>query len=261
MPIQRTSAEVTLSVWKALLLRESLTRLFSSRAAWLWVVLEPAFHAGYLMVIFGAIQIRHIAGIDTMIWVAIGLLGFLLFRRTATQAQAGVDANRSLLAYRQVMPVDLVINRALLEGVLMLAIGAIVVLVLALLGYDIRPNDPLALMAAAFGLWALGFGFGLVASVAAELVPELGRLLKLLMMPLYLASGVMFPLQLVPLPYREWLMMNPVAHGLEASRHAMADHYHAVPEHSLPYLVFCALSLTLLGLALHRRFAQRLGSS
>jgi capsular polysaccharide transport system permease protein len=103
-------------------------------------------------------------------------------------------------------------------------------------------------------------GFGLVASVASELVPELGRVIDFVMMPLYLISGVILPLSTVPQPYREWLMFNPVAHGLEAARLGFAPYYHAVPELSTAYLYGSALVIVFLGLALHRRFALRLAT-
>jgi capsular polysaccharide transport system permease protein len=38
----RTSLAITLSVWKALFLRESLSCLFSARAAWFWLLAERA---------------------------------------------------------------------------------------------------------------------------------------------------------------------------------------------------------------------------
>jgi capsular polysaccharide transport system permease protein len=98
----------------------------------------------------------------------------------------------------------------------------------------------------------------LVTSVLIELVPELGRVLKLVMMPLMILSGVIIPLSAVPQPYRDWLLLNPVAHGLEAARLGFAPYYHAVPELSVAYIYQFALVSIFLGLALHRRFAMRL---
>lgn len=169
-----------------------------------------------------------------------------------------VSANQALFAYRQVKPVDTLIARGGLEGVLMIAVAGILLAGAALFGYSIVPADPLAVLAAFLGLWLVGMGFGLVTSVAGELVPELGRVLNLIMMPMYLISGVIFPLSTVPQPYRDWLMLNPVAHGLEAARQGFASYYHAVPELSFAYLYGFALFSVFLGLALHRRFALRL---
>lgn len=254
----RTALLITLSVWKALFLREALSRLFSGRASWFWLVAEPVFHVSYLILIFTVIRVRTIGGIDTAIWIIAGLLGFFMFRRTGTQVMNAVGANQALLVYRQVKPVDTVLVRGGLEGFLMIIIISILLAGAALFGHSVVPADPLAVLEAFFGLWLVGMGFGLVTSVAVKLVPELGRVLKLVMMPLYIISGVMLPISAVPQPYRDWLLLNPVAHGLEAARLGFAPYYHAVPELSIAYIYWFALVSIFLGLALQRQFALRL---
>lgn len=246
------------SVYRALFLREALTRISSSRAAWFWLLAEPVFHVAYMLFIFTVIRVRTVGGIDTAVWLMVGMLAFFMFRRTGTQVTNAVGANLALFTYRQVKPVDAVLVRGALEGVLMAVIASILLAGAALFGHSVVPADPLGVLLAFVGLWLVGMGFGLVASVASELVPELGRLINFVMMPLYLVSGVILPLSAVPLPYRDWLMLNPVAHGLEAARLGFGAHYHAVPGLSLSYLYGFALVIIFFGLALHRRFALRL---
>jgi capsular polysaccharide transport system permease protein len=245
-------------VWSALLLRESVMRLSSTRGAWFWLLLEPVWHIGYMMVLFSVIRVRHIGGIETSIWTMVGLLAFFVFRRTATQAMNAVGANRALYTYRQVRPVDTVVTRSILEGLLMTAVSTILVAATALAGVDILPDDPIRVLQVFFGLWLFGAGFGLVTSVITELTPEIGRVIGLAMTPLYFISGVMFPVSAVPFPYRNWVMVNPLAHGIEAARSAFAPHYHAVSETSIGYLYAWALASVFLGMALHRRFATKL---
>ena len=254
----RSSVSITLSVWKALFLREVLSRLFASRAAWFWLVAEPVFHMAYLIFIFTVIRVRTIGGIDTSIWLISGLLAFFMFRRTGTQVMNAINANQALFAYRQVKPIDTLLVRGALEAFLMSITASIVLTGLALFGHSVMPADPLVVLTAFFGLWLVGMGFGLITSVAVELVPELGRIINLIMMPLYLLSGVVLPISAVPHPYRDWLLLNPIAHGLEATRLGFSPYYHAVPELSVSYIYEFALVSIFLGLALHRRFAVRL---
>lgn len=254
----RTPAQVVASVYRALFLREALTRISSSRAAWFWLLAEPVFHVTYMLVIFTVIRVHTVGGIDTVVWLIVGMLAFFMFRRTGTQVTKAISANQALFTYRQVKPVDTVLVRGGLEGFLMTLVAGILLTGAALFGHSVVPADLLAVLEAFLGLWLVGMGFGLVASVAGELVPELGRVIDFAMMPLYLISGVILPLSTVPQPYREWLMLNPVAHGLEAARLGFAPYYHAVPELSIAYLYGFALVIVFLGLALHRRFALRL---
>lgn len=259
--IVRSSFQVTLAVWKALFLREALGRLFSARASWFWLLAEPVFHMSYMLVIFSVIRVRHVGGIETPVWLMTGLLAFFMFRQTGSQGANGISANRSLFIYRQVKPVDTVLVRSALEAVLLLCVMAIMMAGLSLLGWNALPADPLKVLQAFFSLWLLGLGYGFISSVVSEIVPELDRILDFVMMPLYLISGVIFPLSAVPQPYRDWVMLNPVAHGVEAVRQGFSPYYHAVPELSQPYLWAFVLVTLFAGLVLHRRFAQRLVSA
>jgi capsular polysaccharide transport system permease protein len=260
MEAARNSLHITFAVWKALFLREALARLFAGRAAWFWLLAEPVSHIVFLMVIFSAIRIHTVGGIDTGTWIMVGLLSFFVFRRTATQVTNAVNANQALFTYRQVKPVDAALVRGMLEGFLMALVTGVL-----LFGYYLArgistPSDVLAVLGALTGLWLFGLGFGLIMSVVGELVPEVARVVNLAMTPLYLASGAMFPLTSVPASVRSWLLLNPVAHGMEAARLGFVSHYHAVSELSLGYLFGSALVTIFLGLALHRRFAVRLST-
>lgn len=258
MQSTRSSLTITLSVWKALFLREALSRLFSGRAVWFWLVAEPVFHVSYMLVIYTVIRVSKVGGIDTAVWLMVGMLAFFMFRNTGTQVMNAISANQALFTYRQVKPVDTLLVRGGLECLLTIVVASVLLGGAALFGHSVVPADPLAVLEAFFGLWLVGMGFGLVTSVAGELVPELRRLINFVMMPLYMISGVILPLSAVPQPYRDWLLLNPVAHGLEAARLGFAPYYHAVPELSIAYIYGFALVSIFLGLALHRRFALRL---
>lgn len=203
-------------------------------------------------------RVGSIGGINTAIWVMVGMQAFFMFRNTGTQVMNAISANRTLFAYRQVKPIDTLFVRAGLEGLLLIFVTSILMAGLAMLGYDVLPADPIAVLEAFFGLWLVGLGFGLVTSVITELVPEAGKIIPLIMMPLYIISGVILPLSTVPQPFRDWLLLNPVAQGLEAARLGFAPHYHVIAELSISYMYGFAFVSIFLGMALHRRYASRL---
>lgn len=256
--IPRSALTITFSVWRALFLREALSRLFAARASWFWLLAEPVFNVAYLLVIFTVFRVTKVGGIDTVIWLMSGMLAYFMFNRTGMQTTSAISANLALFTYRQVKPIDCLLVRAALEGFLMVLIMGILLASAALFGHSISPDDPLAVLEAFGALWLVGVGYGLVTSVSIQLVPEMSRVINLIMMPMYLLSGVIFPISAMPPEYRAWLMLNPVAHGLDAVRLGFAAHYHAVPELSMAYLYGFAISSIFLGLALHRRFALRL---
>ncbi|MFW8565166.1 ABC transporter permease [Orrella sp. 11846] len=254
----RGPLRVTLAVWNALFLREALERLFDMRAAWLWLLVEPLMQMAFYAWIWSVIRVRHIAGMPTAVWIVVGFLAFFLFRRTATQVTHAIDSNKALFAYRQVKPFDAALIRAFLEVVLMFIVGLVSMTVIAQFGFSFIPVDPLIVILAWGGLWLFAFGYGMIASVLMRLVPETKHLLSIAMMPLMIASGVVFPLNMVPEPYITWLMYNPVANGLEYARSGFGAYYHMVPGASMTYLWKCAVITFFVGLVLYRRFDQEL---
>lgn len=254
MELYRHSFKITWSVWRALILREALSRL-TGRGAWFWLIAEPVLHMVVLGVIFAVIRQRHVGGIETVIWLVLGLQGFFLFRRTANQMAGAIDSNRALFTYRQVTPTDTVLMRGVLELLLTIIVLAVISLGLFLLGYDILPGDPLGLLEAFTGLWLLGVALGLIVSVGAELVPEFRTIINMIMMPLYFISGVLLPIANIPEPYQSWLTINPIVHGLDGARLAFAPYYHSIHGLSMTYLHICALVGITIGLIFHRRFA------
>jgi capsular polysaccharide transport system permease protein len=254
----RSHIEVAFAVWRALFLREAVTRVSESRAAWLWLLLEPVAHLAIVMVIFSAVRGRLAGGVDFALFLAVGILGYNLFRNSATRSMAAISANRALFAYRQVKAVDVVLVRSFLEGVIQFFVGGVLLAAMSVFGFDTLPHDPLSVFAI-FGIfWAFGTGVGLILSAGSTLVPEIGKLASLLFVPLYFLSGVLYSPAILPLQMREWLLVNPLVHGLELLRGAFFHNYALVSGVEINYLVFFACASVFLGLALHVRFAARL---
>lgn len=239
-------------------MREAVSRIAAGRGAWVWLLLEPVIHMAFMSLLFTLIRMRSVGGIDTVSWLIAGMMSFFMFKRAGTQARNALSANLTLFAYRQVRPVDTVLVRAVLEGFLMTLITLIVSAGALLFSANILPDDPLGVFSAFFSLWLHGLGYGLIMSVVSKLIPEAGKILDIIMGPLYMVSGVIFPLASVPPPYREWLLFNPLAHGVEAARLGVSSFYHAVPELDMLYCYEFALASIFLGLALHRRFETKL---
>lgn len=256
--VELKSLQSALSVWKALFLREAMVRMFGTRMAWCWLVVEPVANVLWLVLIFSIIRIQHVGGIETALWIVCGMLVFMTFRRTVSQVQNGVGANVALFAYRQVRPADVVLVRAAVEGASMFVISGTVFLVGAAIGWMAWPASMWSVLEAFTAAWLCGLGLGMIFGVLARLIPEAERIINFLMTPLMMISGVMVPLGMVHEPYRGWLMYNPLAHAIEASRLGFAPYYHAASELDLSYAYQCALVLVFLGLALFRRFNQRL---
>lgn len=255
----RTSWQVTRSVWHAMFMREASARIMADRFAWFWMFAEPIAFVVIMISIREMLgRVRMITGAEFIPWLITGLMAFTVFRDGITRSLGAVEANKGLFAYRQVSPVDPVLVRNALEGVLKSAVFLILIAGATLLGHSMIPADPLAAIFTWFSLWLLGAGGGLVVSAGTALVAELGRLVRMLMLPMFMLSGAILPVQMLPHSVQEIMVYNPVLHGIEILRLGFFPLYKAVSGVELLYLWQWALALVALGLALHLRFANRL---
>ena len=154
----RSSISITWAVWRALFLREAVSRLSAGRAAWLWILLEPLVHLIILYVLFGFILQKVVSGIDGGLFITTGLLGFFMAQNTALRCMEAINANAALFAYRQVHAVDTVLVRAALEAVLLLISALVLLLGLGLRGLKVALQDLLLVMVSLEALWVAGVG-------------------------------------------------------------------------------------------------------
>jgi capsular polysaccharide transport system permease protein len=254
----RSPAAITLSVWRALFLRETISRISSSRTAWLWLLLEPVVHALFVLTLFVLIKVQKISGADVIVWLLVGYCSFFTARNIYSRGMEALNANQALFAYRQVLPVDTVLVRAALEALLGIVVMAILMIGVAFFGFDVLPHNPLQSLSAFTGLCLAGLGLGLMLAVGDNLIPAVGKIFAIASSPLYLLSGVIFPLSSIPVQYREIVFLNPFAHGVELVRAGYFPYYHVAPEASLAYLYGFAVVTLFIGLALQLRYVDSL---
>lgn len=255
----RSPLTVTIAVWKALFLREALSRLVQDRIAWALLVVEPLFHIVLLMWVFSVgFRQRVLAGADVGVFVMLGILGFFLVRNIMTRAIDAISASEALFAFRQIKPVDTVLVRAVLEGLLVCVLFLVMFAGAAIFWHPIYPADFLGALQALGALWLAGLGLGLVLSVPGNLVAEFARMVRLLFTPLYFFSAVIYPSVNIPPALRDILLFNPIVHGLESLRVAFMPAYRVPPGIDLGYLVACAVVMIFMGLVLHIHFKNKL---
>jgi capsular polysaccharide transport system permease protein len=255
----RSPLAVTWSVWRALFLREGTARTSGDRFAWFWMLAEPVAFVVVMVSVRELMgRVRLVVGAEWVPWLLVGVTAFFLFREGLLRSMNAIEANKAMFAYRQVAPIDPVLVRNVVEGLLKTVVLLILVLGASLLGYHILPSNPLGAMTAWLALWLLGMGGGLVVSVAASLVKEIGMVVRMAMLPMLILSGVIVPLQNFPHQVQQYLLYNPVVHGLETLRLAFFHNYKSLSGVEFGYLWYWIIGSVTLGLILHLRFAHRL---
>ncbi|NAW60742.1 ABC transporter permease [Vibrio sp. V31_P5A7T61] len=254
--------KICLSVWHALFMREAMARMTADRFGWTWILVEPVLHVIIMISVRQLLgRVRYIQGADFIPWLIVGIITFFIFRDAMLRSMSAVRSNRALFAYRQVLPIDTVIVRSLLEFCLRSVIFVILIFGMRFLGYYAAPDEPFMVIVMWFLAWGVGLSFGLVLSVFATMVEEIEKIIRLFTFPLYMLSGVLLPIKFFPYELRPWLLLNPIAHVLEMMRHAFFDGYYMIPGINPLYPIQVMLFCGLLGLMLHVRYKIRLMSA
>jgi len=256
---QRTSWQVTRSVWYALYLREMVSRMFGNRYAWFWLLAEPMMFVGVMIAIRSFISILDdVAGTPMIPWMILGLTAFFMFRDGMTRGMGAVTTNKGLFAYRQVKPVDTVIVRVLVEATVHACVIGLFIMILALLGFDMHPANLLLAFFAWFSLWLTGLVSGMVLSVVVTAEPDLSKIVNVMTLPLMILSGAFLPVQFMPYEVQQILLYNPVLHAIETLRLGYFPGYWTMQEVSMFYVYQWILPFLMLGLLLQIRFEMKL---
>jgi len=254
----RTRFQIQRDVIYALLLREIASRFGKTRGGYLWVLVEPVAHLVFPIMLMSFIRQIVLPGVDYPVFLVYGFMPFLLFKAICIQTMGGTSANRGLLSYRQVLLMDVFIAKALAFCVIQAIVFSIVFTGLAMLGFDVRPALPIELGGVLILTVMLAFGLGLLFAALSSMVPDARSLIRLLFIPLYFMSGVLFPITRFPDDWVRLLALNPVLHLVEMSRSVGIANYEPMRYLSVTYPVALAAISLFIGLALYRlRYLSR----
>jgi len=210
------------------------------------------------MLIFWFIRDRGQIIIDVPVFLLVGLVPFLLFKNTALRTMDGFRAEKGVLVYRQVKPLDIFLSRIIIEFTIAIWSYVTILVVLGWWGYDIVPNNPLALIALLVGVIPLGFGLGLLLHVLCRIAPEMRIFVRLAFMPLYFLSGIIHPLYIVPKAVADFLLWNPILRIVELSRHSFFENYPMPYTVGSFYVVMVTIGIFFVGLRAFRVRTQSL---
>jgi capsular polysaccharide transport system permease protein len=59
----------------------------------------------------------------------------------------------------------------------------------------------------------LAFGLGLLFAAVSSIIPDMRAVVKILFLPLYFISGILFPVTRFPDSWVQWMAINPVLHS------------------------------------------------
>lgn len=250
---KRTSWQITKAVIFALVLREFQTRFGRRRMGAFWVLLEPMLHIAFMMIMFTVIRLRTIPGMDFPVWLLTGIVPFFLMRDISLRFMDTVTANRALFAYPNIKIFDTFVARLFVELIISATIYAILIFILGFwFNYDVSVAYPLRWLGSlAIGI-LFAFSLGIFFCVIVQVMPNSATFIRLLFMPLYFVSGIIFPIWSLPQQFLPWLLWNPFLHIIDNIRSAVFIMYPETPGVSYSYPISVTIVMLFLALGLYR---------
>jgi capsular polysaccharide transport system permease protein len=246
-----------LQVLHALLLRETKTRFGSNQLGYLWAFIEPAMWIGMFIGFYGVVGRITPPGMSMVAYLTTGIVPFSLFRDTAQRCMSAIEANKGLLFYPQVRPLDLVIARAILEGVTYLGVMAVFMGGLALWEGPPRVDSVLQTLAGLGLAGGFGAAVGLLCCGLSVYSPTVERLFPSVLRLSFWLSAVFHPVETLPHAMRDVLLLNPLTHAIELTRDGWFLGYDARHADSV-YVLLWILVLSFFGLSFERMARRRL---
>ncbi|OWK24297.1 sugar ABC transporter [Rhizobium yanglingense] len=231
----------------ALVIREMSTRFGNKPGGYIWAVLDPAAHIAFLSVIFMAIAHAPALGTSFPLFFATGYIGFQFYQGMAGYLNGAVNANRAMLSYPNVAPIDTVFARYILQLGTSAVIGFCVFATIALSLRNPLTIQWLYIMEAAFAASLLALGNALANNVLFRKYPLYEKFYEIVTRPLFMVSGIFYLPDSLPHPAREVILVNPVVHVVMLFRKGFYPEYRAIG-YDARYLYSVAFSLLFAGM-------------
>lgn len=212
--------QVQMRVLKALILRETMTLYGHSKLGYLWAIIEPSLMIGILWFIFMAVGRDQSLpfGIGLPVFLLSGLTPWLLFSSTISKILPAIRGNLALLSYPQVTPLDIMVARAVLDGVTKLTVCSLLLGILAMAGQIYSIYSLQNILGSLALAWLLGVGVGICGAAASVTRPSVTNFINSCLRVLFFISGIFFNVDMLPFEIRKFMLFNPLLHVVELAR-------------------------------------------
>ena len=221
-----SALSVQIRIIGSVIVRDMRTRFGRTHLGYLIAVMWPLSHLLFMLAGFTLAQRVAPIGTNATIFIATGMLPYILCLYPARMMTYAIEHNRPLLYFPIVKTTDLIIARAILETLTAFAVASLFCFFLFLIDIDIRPNDYGEALTAILGAVYLGIGMGFLNVILFALFRMASVLFFLiLMLILYATSGVFTVPSQFSEETRQILWFNPVLHCVEWLRSAYYEGY------------------------------------
>lgn len=210
----------------AAMLRDMRTRFGRSYWGYLIAILWPLTHLLALTIVFTFMRrAAPIFGDNNAIFVATGVAPYILAMYPSRTTSTAVDAHKSVLMFPAIRPFDLMLARAIVETLAAFSVVILFVSIIYIFDPEVIPSDHIVAAGAIFATVYLSIAFGLLSASIIAIFSFWQTGHAILLVFIYLSSGIFFPIESASETARNILWFNPLAHCVEWLRSAYYPGY------------------------------------
>lgn len=243
-------------VISALILRETRSRYGNSKLGFFWALFEPFAHIVVFVAIFSSLGRAVPIGDNMGLFMLTGIVPYLLYSNIVTGVMGGLAANKPLLGYPQVMPLDIVISRVILESSTLLLVMLFFIGIALYFEVTVKIDDFLHILGAAALIILLGTGVGLINAAIIPHYPSYQSIYGALSRPLYFMSGIFFTMDFLAPELLEAIDFNPLMHLIEWFRVGFFPSFES-DLYDPNYAIAACVSIFFIGLVVERLSSKR----
>lgn len=253
-----TAISVKGRIINALFVRALLAEHGKTKIGYLVAIIKPLSQIIILSVMFTVIGRTAAIGDSIALFLATGIIPYNLCKGLIDNMMQINKSYRSILSSTQVTPFDISVALLLSQTVVLLLASGIILLGLGNFGYwDHRVDSFLGILLTTLASIALGYSVGLFNVSLAAIVPSYEKVWKILSMPLFIMSGIIFIVdQRFPPHVIAILKYNPLLHITESMRDSFYRSWESTL-FDLSYLLWFILCALITGLLLQKLTQKR----
>ena len=207
-----------LSTISAIIEREVATRFSGGSFGHAWAIIIPVSWIIAITVFFRWVGRDAPIPVETPLFLATGMLPYLVFRQTITSMMRTLRANRHLVSIGPATSEDFFAATTILELLNALLVSATTLFVISLWIGAPHIESPLTVLWGLLLACGIGLSLGRLTALLSVVSDSAMRLTPIFLRPFFWLSGIFFIAAEVPGWALDWLWFNPLMHSIELLR-------------------------------------------
>nr|WP_245341596.1 MULTISPECIES: ABC transporter permease [unclassified Rhizobium] len=204
--------KIHLRVVFAFIIREIATRYGTKAGGYIWAFVQPIAFIAIMGALMGSVGRMPAMGESFILFYSTGYMAFNMFRAMEDYLTSSISANRALLTYPVVAPIDAVVGRFVLEALTSILVAAVIIGSAYHYAGHTSPIIWRDVFEAIAFAWAFAIGVAMTNMVLFFHYPLYAKFYAIVSRPLFLLSGIFYVPSAMPEPFSTYLLYNPITH-------------------------------------------------